>query len=346
MIKPARKIRDEVRNWTVDTNVSTVDLATTLADIMKVKFPQAKKDELRSISLEPALRHEALKEHARRLLIVESGWPRTQWGISERSALIDRNFLVLFEYPLNVFNTLIDRNQLLPLASEEIKRIEGVDSWLERLTNAGYEPYTTPEPLFLKSQRLLRRVWGFSDSSARQLLLEYILAENGNQRSIADSAAASLALAFIEVEDWRSLQRLARAVNREDWRYIADMNLGTARRKAPPTQLGNCLRQAIEVVTGKAREGARVCESNETGRLLLWVEKATHSDDSESQKDAFLRAYSDFAQARKMARLNYKYGLPWDVSPGILGAPKELDFVFSVPEYKQFRQTTRRRFGL
>lgn len=345
LVKPARRIRDEVRNWTVDTNVSTADLAATLADIMKVKLPIDKGDPLRSLSLEPSLRHESLKEHSSRPLIVESGWPRAHWGGSERSALVDRNFLVLFEYPLSVFNTLIDRNQLLPLASEDIKRIEGMESWLETLTKAGYGPYTPPEALFLKAQRLLTRIWGFSDAGARQQLLEYILGETGKDRSITEATASSLALAFIDVEDWRSLQRLARATVREDWRYIADINLRVSRIRPPVSPHGNCLRQAIEVATGRTRDGARVCEASETTRLLLWVEKATHSDESEVQKDAFMRAYADFTQARKMARLNYKYGLPWDVSPTILGAPKELDLVLALPEYKPFRQTARRKFA-
>ena len=347
MIKPSRQPRDEVRSWTVDTNVSLIDLHPTLLELMNLKSP-SRAQKYEALSVVKSLRREPLTQHQRRPIVVESGWTRAFWGLPERSVLIDRNFSVFFEHPIRVFNLLIDRYQQIPLPPEEIRRIDGMESWIQTLGRLGFEAYVAPDPIFQDVNTLLGRVWGFSDPSARQALLEKLGQLSGPLAKPLATVGESLALALMEAEDWRALLRLGRIFRHEDLIYLAEQNLGLGKKLAAsisPRQINKCVAAIQAVLQKKSRTTERACESVEAHRFLAWIDSSSQVEATDVQRDAFFKVYSELMTARRFARLNYRYGGNWDISPAILRAPTEFDLAFFLPDAKTYRHTAQRRLA-
>ena len=230
-IKPPQKPRDLPINWTIDSNVSLVDLGITLFDILESTQKNGSETSFEVTSLLPVLNKPTTTWSEDRIIVTESAWP--QWrGISEsRFAVRKGHYLVLYDQELKVYNTLIDRKESNPLALNEplskelVKEIEG---FFQKIGVAKWSPPDQQiiDKLFVGRQIFSKKVYGKLVKDALKL---------SKQRYWDDQLAGWIARYFMVSDRWKAMGSLGKKVYKPLWIYVANRNLG---RSAKPPQKG------------------------------------------------------------------------------------------------------------
>ncbi|HND85423.1 MAG TPA: sulfatase-like hydrolase/transferase, partial [Pseudobdellovibrionaceae bacterium] len=115
-IKPPTKARDLDLNWSVDTNVSLVDVGRTLFDLFKLTYapPDEENEILHPRSLIGHLGLNSNKVRTEQPILIESDWGR--WRIRNKSntryALLSGNYLYIHDSKPKLYNILTDKMQV------------------------------------------------------------------------------------------------------------------------------------------------------------------------------------------------------------------------------------------
>ena len=121
MIKPPQKPRDEPISWAMDWPVSIADLGVTLYDWLGESLPSANTthEVLPRASLKNLIEKMESPAGAPRILWVESGWPEWQFKKQIRWALRVEQFLVILDKDPQIYNTLLDRQEMVKVPTSD-----------------------------------------------------------------------------------------------------------------------------------------------------------------------------------------------------------------------------------
>ncbi|NJL25006.1 MAG: sulfatase-like hydrolase/transferase [Calothrix sp. SM1_5_4] len=118
-IKPARKERDNPFQWTVDRDVSLVDVGHTMFHWLGGDAPSASLSQVQPRSLASALNKPEPNWKEDRLILTETAWPDWLEGGGVRWAIRQNQFLYIHDKRPLIFNTLTDRMESLPLRTND-----------------------------------------------------------------------------------------------------------------------------------------------------------------------------------------------------------------------------------
>ncbi len=155
LIKPINKPRDLGLNWSIDRNVSTTDLTSTINEIAGLPtIPQAN-DLFSAQTLAPLLLNPGSAYNGTRWIYTESGWADWQGIGNIRVAVRQDHLVYLHDQRPTLFNSLTDRFETNPIQINE--KNEFVWRVREQLKKMTLEPFRLsrkdlPEPTFVSEK--------------------------------------------------------------------------------------------------------------------------------------------------------------------------------------------------
>ncbi len=323
LIKPPTKKRDYGVKWKVDENVSLVDLGTTLLDIFNIKIPSRPDRPAPAVSLQSIIAASNNVFGKSRPLLIESGWSSWRGLANTRYAFQIDQYLVLYDQEIKTFNTLVDRQQLVPIGQNEsgvLKILDGIKDFIKvyNLTS-----WTGLDPVVYRKYRLARQIWKESANESEEEELR-ILADMQKSKNDIVFWASYLA---VEKKDWKELLRLAKKFKDENWEYVAKTNLGQKTKLS----VGSCL----NVLLLSAEVKNKNCEEPYIQDFKAWL-----MDKNRTQlaiRELFIRAYRRLLVDRKVLIANLLNGYTWDtVEIGIL-QPNFVDLFLALPENQKYK---------
>lgn len=125
LIKPWQKTRDEQLNWSIDRNVSLVDLGITLKEFVNANSLSNKiensEEFFQKLNLKKFLFKTETQEDESKPILIESGWSEWHNFAPIKYGLVWNNYLFLQEENELVFNTFTDKSELAPIDSNDIQ---------------------------------------------------------------------------------------------------------------------------------------------------------------------------------------------------------------------------------
>ena len=316
-IKPSQKVRDSMLNWTIDRNVSLVDVGTTLHDIIGAPIPMAK-SAFQVFSLKKSLFEvESLPPDSRTLLI-ESGWAAWKKLGPLRVAAINDKDYVLYDQKPRYYNLLTDRFELNPQPASELNA--GVQKIISDIESAGFEKFSFFD--FFNEEKFTIPYMTWVDSTQTTNL--HNLLKDLHEAYPADGDLTNwLAASSMELNDTRTLNGLIDRKKNSLWSYGNKSDPCWALLSQAPldtTSLKNCPDSTFK-------------------DLMIWLK----TDNKDSAKDwmrlRFSKSYQSILVDRKIYKTNRALNEIWDVSADLQWRPNYTDVFFSRPENQSFKNS-------
>ncbi len=325
MIKPARKERDQGIEWSIDANVSLVDVGSTLFNLVGASDFSFFDRTLEVTSLTTSLERPVVNWNKDRWILTESAWGEWRQVSGNRYALRKGQWLYIHDEKPKIYNVLTDRNEINPLPLKDPVTRAELNEMQDFLLARGDHPWEGfPAPLVEKLT--VGRRWAEEGrlTNDEQLSLEHLVSTRAWDRQ----AVGWLARNAIAAKRWKLLKGLAAEHIRPLWSYIAARMLD----ETPPPLEDPCLGLVIKGMTNLGREACR-------DPLFLAFEEWYHSDGEEEARASadFFRQYFYQKLDEDISRLNFMNGLHWDTLLDIPGEPLRVDLVFLLPEFKKYR---------
>lgn len=337
-IKPPRKKRDKGLAWTVDANVSLVDLGVSLFEI----FEQSLKSTnlLKGRSLLGLLQNKSENWKEERPILVESGWGQWKKLSNTRSALVLGKKFFFYQDPIIYYNTLIDRKESIPIQWKE-SIPEGEQNYvLEVLQKAGLDIWSGVNYFDIRKFKLGQVLW--RDGLDKYLYNELRILSG----RLDDSEEIGNWLAYHSLKEkkWKRLNSLGKAYKMEDFRFVASRNL---KKKWRPTTLSACLAYLVKTdLTRALRRGEvqKACKNKMIDSLYQW--KHGPRSKKEYWRENFIVQYKSFVERRRFAQLNYIAGLVFDINEKIKIELSEAELFLMLPENDFHRKLVAKRVKL
>ncbi|MCB0406628.1 MAG: sulfatase-like hydrolase/transferase [Bdellovibrionales bacterium] len=323
-IKPATKKRDLGLQWTIDRNVSLVDLGVTLWSMIGREPVQKSRFDTRSLL--NVLKTPDVDWPQDRILISESGWPSWQEVGTQRWSLRLDQLLLIYDQNIKIYNTLIDRQEQVKIEeSDPLVRlpIEKMNHFLKENEIQPWRPI--PETLAEKLA-VGREIWspqGITSDLNKRLI------HISKKRSWDQQVWGWRASQILAKEDWEELLKIADDAGVFTWKYVALRNLN---QRIKNTKLKGCEKTLKSLADATLQ---RQCNDPTYLALLLWVNEE-NPQKAILFKENFLRLYKTQKIDTRLGELNFKNGLTWSVSKNIPAGPSLTDLALALPKLKGF----------
>lgn len=341
MMKPARKMKEGPYNWKIDSNVSLVDVGTTLYKMLGIE-EDIPKSKLATVSLEKAMLSPTPDWDPDRKIVVETAWPVWKGAGEIRAALRRGPYLYLFDENDQLYNTLTDSLEVSPLLMAEPSVARLRDDLAGSLRQLGYTPWKSRSPeVLLKSAKTLlaQDLWRERQANAQiapdvEATLSRLSKRYANDRELI-GWRANLALVN---GNWAELKKLS-GKDRPAWAYVADLN-GDSKKK--PEQLTDSCLRALFTHTG---EVGKNCGDPLSRDLAIWTDEKAESGARNRAMEAFLKGIVSKTLTDRIARADMIAGDVWDVSKGRWAEPPLVDLMLAMPDFKKYRATVRAKIA-
>lgn len=321
-VKPARKARDVGLEWTVDANVSLVDVGVTFFDLLGGSNNRRKSDIVR-ISLKGALTTPKVAWPNERWIPISSGWAEWRANGESRYAFRKGSYMVLWDSDPKVYNSLIDRYEVLPLVSQDftsqqlIAEVEGIGEAL------GISRWKAMDRSLVQKHLLGRYFFANHENlSSESELLDLVRLRKKDSQLRGWRAWQSL-----QARDWFRLLEIGRENKNLMWQWVAHANLKTSMKlKLPVCQ---------EVFLGQKISDENPIECPDE-IVLLAARWLTSSDEKmrEAFREEFLASYRLLKLKERMSQYNYITGFVWDTNLDSPGEPLWIDLYLNLPDKK------------
>jgi hypothetical protein len=327
-IKPVRKERDPVQQWTIDKNVSLVDVGWTLFTMMGGDPKPPKWSQIQPVSMAMALNTPGAGWSEHRLILSESAWPGWVDAGGTRWAIRQNQFLYIHDRRPEIYNTLTDRLESMKVGATDPLWNSLNQDVISFVNEASLEPWNNLESLWVDQVGLARTLWGpTTETTDRAAIIKNL--GKGPDRGPWQQWGARLAL---QEDRWADLDELGQKAHEELWSYVGKSNLG-ARALVPKEP---CFKIFVTGLKGNIGD----CKDDTAVALWDWM-KADTDEARASTKDKFLKMYLNSWVAGQIGVLNYLNDIRWDVSPGIPSGPSLVELVLALKEFEPFRQKLR-----
>lgn len=344
MAKPARKKRESPFNWTIDANVSLVDLGATLFELVGRPISSA---ELRRpagpVSLRAVLSQPEPDWAEDREVLSEAAWGEWRGLTNIRVALRKGPFLYLYDERDRLYNTLTDTFEALPLPRNDDLAQTTRATMARFLDSFGFRPWRQVSTLEFEKATLGRELW-----RSRAPDTETVLAFRKLAKQNPDDAELRgwRALFALRQQNWRELRAAAQPVGQGPiytspanplWAYVAARNLGE--KLAVPDE--PCL---SFLLPGSGRRVSRECDRAGIRDLVDWANETLPDAERTRARDAFMRFYLQQTLEKRVAEYNEVAGRTWD-TPVEVQSPAECEMLLALPELRKVRAIVHARLS-
>lgn len=326
MIKPAHRARDSGQFWTIDANVTLVDLGATLYDILGEPEQIRSGDSYLDVSsLKEALHKPTVTWKRDRVILVESAWADWREIGQIRYSIRQNQFLYIHDLRPKLFNTLVDRAEQVPLNMNENfnkHAMKAITAFVQFNQLPAWEDLTAGiEAKIRIAQKINRSEY---DESLKMQLHKLIRKYPWDKQLVGWMASIALS-----AKDWGGLLKLAEEHLEPIWEYVARRNRGES-----VTLRGHeCMRLLL---SGKALTSAN-CNDLELTTFSQW-QKANSSQTKQQLEGAFIREYLKNQMASEISEANFGSGLIWDTALSIPRGPRAIELILNLPEYKGIKR--------
>lgn len=325
LIKAPNKKRDYGMNWKIDSNVSLVDLGTTLFDVLGFQ-PPARSDFFSSLSLKSAISSTQADFSKERMLLVEAGWLPWRMLGSTQFALIKNQYLAHMNGKLRLYNILLDRLQMVPTSTESYA-YDFNTAVSDAMRVLGISDISTIDKKEFEKYQLARLLWGQGGVSEENVYyLKNMLERNPDDETLMSWSA----LVALERRDWKFLNQIGTRLRREEWEFVSRVHLGVS----PPKLDRGCFALvdlSVEAISDRQNE----CDDPLFHDFIHWTK------DTGSEK--FVRNFRTYLIDRKILMMNYASGYTWEtLSRGLL-QPHLVELFLSLPENQRLKMSLVRR---
>lgn len=313
-IKAPKSLKDTSLNWTIDRNVSLVDVGRTLAEWFGMS-PQPTNSDFPTFSLREALSDTEKVPPYDRALLIESGWGAWKKVTSIRAAILSNQDYLIFDRKPRYYNLLTDRFELNPLPTAVNLNIQ---SSLNILQALGYDAFQSPEEKYLLPFQIPYMNW--VDPSQIQSLKTSLY--NLWQDDIKNHLLANwVAISAIESSDNKVLAEVAAAT--KNWQWFQDM---------PDDPCWGLVKE-----TDTTSIKSKKCNETLFQELMAWI-KTSNESSKEWARNRFMTSYYYHLMDRKIFKTNMGlYGI-WDLSSTTKWEPTYTDIFLARKENQSLRQ--------
>jgi hypothetical protein len=331
MIKPARKVRDDGLGWTIDANVSLVDLGFTIFDWLgeSAQAPIMSRH-LEVTSLASVLNRPQVVWSRDRFILSETAW--ASWrGIGDmRYAARQGSLFYIHDIKPMVFNVLVDQFELQKIQYNEPTVRQVVAEMRQTLQAIEAQPF---EPIVASITQKIRLTSTFPGTLSGRDEMKSRLAMLIKQRPWDKQLVGWLAHAFIADQDWADLQTLGERHINPVWKYVAKRKLG----QNPDLPVDSCWQ-----MLSKRPQAQKNCQDSEFVAFASWI-LAGADDQKRTKEEKFLREFIKAEVEEEIAWRNLQNGLLWDTRVDIPAEPRLTRLALELPEYRQAKSLVDQR---
>lgn len=306
LFKPSQKQRDQGLSWSIDENVTLADLGKTLSEFFDSNKTQTHSlyPDFPVFSFKKSL-SQLNQKIPNRPILLETAWPQWQEKTSVRYATRMDQFLFIYDQPMQVFNSLIDRFELYPIKLTET-------SIADSLAEAHRLGKANKLPLWPGLSREAELKWqNLSQRLAYRLKEDQVISNRYSQE-------------LMKSKNWSELLKWAEGMKKLDYQTIAKINLSekSAVPKLQSELIHPCLKKDIQN-----------CTDTLASLLLYWQQ----SQDNENLKKRFQREFQQAKSDASLSEINWKFQGIWDISQT---TDKKLELTYlllALPEMEKFR---------
>lgn len=313
-MKPPQKIRDSALHWTVDRNVSLVDLGMTIYDFLGAPLLGTHQS-FPAFSLRNSLLEVDALPPGHRTILIESGWAHwKKLGPVRVAGMNYQDYLVYDERP-QYFNLLTDRFEQNPLPLKENNEV--LQEMIHGLEGAGFEKFSYTKSLNTDKFSIPYMAW--VDPAQAQTLHQNLL--NLYERQPQDPEIFDwLSSSALEVRDTETLKKVA---------------------KNPLWKFGN-RRDACWAMANQNEldnRSQKNCPEEMFRDLMTWMKGEHKGNSKEWARQRFAKSYVSLLIDRKIYKTNKGLNEIWDISPNANWRPTYTDILFSRPENLPLKQS-------
>lgn len=331
LIKPPTKKRDKGIEWTIDENVTLVDVGHTLYELFGTQPQQSTVRLSKSVSLNNALLQKGVDWDPERPLLIESNWPVWRELSNARYAIQKGHALVIYDQDLKVFNTLVDRFQLSSVTLQDPTIQESLLETIQKLDQLKIQRWRGLESKDLRRFKMARHLWPRPDS---ENVIEQLKTFALDKVSTDAEMVRWSALHYYETQNWKLLAEVGRLNKYKTWEYVAEARLGKSVSK--PHDVCWAIIESLDF-------SKTDCDDELVHSLVDLLKEKRERVETQLAFEKFLRAYSTFLMERQLAKLNYAGGLLWDTLLTGLLEPHITELYLSLPENVRLKQQIDRR---
>lgn len=327
MIKPARRDRDEGIEWSIDANVSLVDVGATLFSLIGAEDFSFFDRSFKVVSLATALERPKVSWEKSRPVLTESGWALWHRLTGIRSGVRRDQWFYLFGDQAQAYNALIDRNETNPLKVHGLEQEADILRFQEILKERKDEEWTEL-PLAVVSKLRIGQRWSENKSLMpdEELELRALLRQNKNDRDLI----YWLAETYIQQENWSALSELSNNHLDPIWILLSGRLAGNEEK----INYDPCvtLLQRPQLVN----EGSKECPNELLKNFMSWVQDVGTENEAR-RTQAFIRSYYFALIDDQVGRINLMNGLPWDVNVSGSLDVSLINLVMLQNQFKKFK---------
>ncbi len=335
-IKPPSQARDEVTTWKVDRNMSLIDLAPTIEEIIqqpqspKTVTEQTPKSLSSSRSLVPLLFNLPQNFLDGRIIVLESGWANWHYQLPIRTALLQHEYLFFYDERPSIFNTFVDHLELFPMRGSDIDGSSIYDDFLNFAKQQQLRSFPTTRFFQLSAnlEAIPYSAWVNSTSDPElKSTIQTILKKETNKEALEWSFRLAL-----ERRDWVELESLARKHKDDGALYTALVN----QRKTSDLPKEPCLQH----ITNPPEDlsATKNCSDILIHTLFYFMvdTSQTHMDKDSARKRVESLIYDLYLNSR-ITHTNYALGRVWDLSPINQVRPLLVEYALHLPQLNRLR---------
>lgn len=333
-IKPARRSRDSASHWTVDRNVSLVDVGMTLFSILGERIESIDNGVLEKTSLRTALNGPDVDWRDDRIIYSEAGWNRWRLGGSTPTALRQKQFLFITGKERLAYNSLVDHMESTPLTSKDPlwTAINGSILAAAAKLNSEAQPATTSKPNY--PFELGRVLWAHKElTETLDWQLEDVL-QGTNKDPIEIGWWGRWAL---EHEDWNTLGRLGLATHNPLWSFVANSKTGIVSPIPENQECGEYFRGAFISLPSD-------CKDEVMSALVRWLQEK-NEEEKLARRERLLRSYVQEKISDRIGQLHYLNHVKWDVRLELPRPPSLTELYLSLPKSRTYAQQINNLMG-
>lgn len=325
MIKPARQARDLGTHWTIDRNVSLVDVGQTIFSILGEATETMDNEIFEKVSLQSVLQVPEPDWRDDRIIYSESGWTKWRLGGDIRVALRQRQFLFINDPRPMVFNSLSDHMEKNPIGLKDPLWMSNGQAIMEARSHLPEMQTHVSGPTYpIHIFEVGRTMWmhhNLSEDLEREL--EDVIDKTDREAPLGNWWARWA----LEREDWTTLSRLGQTAHKPFWAFVGDSRLGLNPHALPDSLECANLFRGTQNPTG--------CSDELLMSLHRWIQEKT--DEEKFQKRE--RAVRQFVPERlfdRVGQLHYINNVKWDVRLEYPRAPSLAELYLALPRNRVF----------
>ena len=324
--KKSKKI-DKQMAWSMDRDVSLVDIGKTLYNLVGSNSSQIPQSNLDVMDLSPTLNGQIQTWSKDRIIMTESAWPKAHQLSEIRYAFRDDNYLYINDRHIKIYNTLTDRLEQTSISSTEMNSRDLLEKVQKITQNYQISPWENIDPLNYQKMLLSHELWN-TYISPQEMIKK---TENFiDQSKTKDPQVIGWLFKFaLEQKNILSIQKSNKLLSNYVWKdYESGILQNKYKYKSP------CL--ALIKKQNYTHQEFKKCEDNLSKLLLRWSQTKEESD-----LKNFIKAYYYHNLDLKIFEQNYGAGLIWDIDQDNIGGPVMVDLLLHTPEMSEIRAITR-----